>query len=46
VQYATSYYKVFTMQFIELTGESKKCFRYFYLVPDSKSLAEERKAAS
>jgi hypothetical protein len=29
------------MQSIELLGESKKRFRYFYLVPDSKSLAEE-----
>jgi len=34
------------MQSIELTGESKKRFRYFYLVPDSKSLAEERESAS
>jgi hypothetical protein len=41
-QFATSYYKVATMLSIELTGESKKCFRYFYLVPDFKSLAEER----
>jgi hypothetical protein len=45
-QYVTSYYKVFSMQSIKLTGESKKCFCYFYLVPDSKSLAEERKSAS
>ena len=41
-QYATSYYEVATMMSIDLTGESKKRFRYFYLVPDSKSLAEER----
>ena len=45
-QYATSYYKVSTMQSIELTGESKKHFRYFYLIPDSKSLAKERKTTS
>ena len=45
-QYATSYYEVSSMQSIELTGESKKRFRYFYLVPDSKSLAEERESAS
>ena len=45
-QYATSYYEVTPMQSIELTGESKKRFRYFYLVPDSKSLAEECEAAS
>ena len=44
--YATSHYEVSTMQSIELTGESKKRFRYFYLVPDSKSLAEERETAS
>jgi hypothetical protein len=37
-QYATSYYETSSMQSIELTGESKKRFRYFYLVPDSKSL--------
>ena len=41
-QYATSYYEVATMMSINLAGESKKRFRYFYLVPDSKSLAEER----
>jgi hypothetical protein len=29
------------MQSIELIGESKKRFSYFYLVPGSKSLAEE-----
>jgi len=40
-QYATSYYKLLLMQSINLTGESKKCFRYFYLVPDSRSLAKE-----
>ena len=40
-QYAMSYYEVSSMQSIELNGESKKCFCYFYLVPDSKSLAEE-----
>ena len=45
-QYATSYYEVSSMQSIELTGESKKRFRYFYLVPDSKTLAEERESAS
>jgi hypothetical protein len=44
--YATSHYEVSTMQSIELIGESKKRFRYFYLVPDSKSLAEEREKAS
>jgi len=45
-QYATSYYEVSSMQSIELTGESKKRFRFFYLVPDSKTLAEERESAS
>jgi hypothetical protein len=45
-QYTTIYYKVLSMQSIEHTGESKKCFRYFYLVPDSKSLAEEHESAS
>jgi hypothetical protein len=45
-QYATSYYEVSSMQSIKLTGESKKRFRYFYLVPDLKSLAEERESAS
>ena len=44
--YATSHYEVSTMQSIELIGESKKRFRYFYLVPDSKSLAKECKTAS
>jgi hypothetical protein len=44
--YATSHYEVSTMQSIELTGESKKRFHYFYLVPDSKSLAKEREMAS
>jgi hypothetical protein len=35
------------MQSIELTSKSKNRFRYFYLVPDSKSLAnKERKSAS
>jgi hypothetical protein len=34
------------MQSIELIGESEKRFRYFYLVPDSKSLAEERETTS
>ena len=32
------------MQSIKLTGKSKKHFHYFYLVPDSKSLAEERES--
>ena len=41
-QYATSYYEVATMMSIDLTGESKKRFRYFYLILDSKSLAKER----
>jgi hypothetical protein len=45
-QYATSYYETLSMQSIKLTGESKKRFRYFYLVSDSKSLAEERESAS
>ena len=45
VQYTTSYYKVSMMQSIKLTRKSKKRFCYFYLVPDSKSLAEECKAA-
>ncbi len=45
-QYATSHYEVSTMQSIKLTKESKKRFRYFYLVPDSKSLAKERETAS
>ncbi len=40
-QYATSYYKVATMMSINLTGKSKKHFRYFYLISDSKSLTEE-----
>jgi hypothetical protein len=44
--YTTSHYEVSTMQSIELTGESKKQFHYFYLVPDSKSLAKERETAS
>jgi predicted enzyme involved in methoxymalonyl-ACP biosynthesis len=44
--YATSLYEVSTMQSIELTGESKKRFCYFYLVLDSKSLVEERETAS
>jgi hypothetical protein len=44
--YATSHYEASTMQSVELTGESKKRFHYFYLVPDSKSLAEERETAS
>ena len=29
------------MMSIDLTGKSKKCFCYFYLILDSKSLAEE-----
>jgi hypothetical protein len=45
-QYATSYYKVATMQSIKLTGKSKKRFCYFYLIPDSKSLSEERESVS
>jgi hypothetical protein len=36
-----SYYEVSSMQSIKLTGESKKQFCYFYLVPSSKTLAEE-----
>ncbi len=40
-QHATSYYEVSTMQSMELTGKSKKRFRYFYLILDSKSLAKE-----
>jgi hypothetical protein len=44
--YTTSHYEVYMMQSIELTGESKKQFHYFYLVPDSKSLAKERETAS
>ena len=34
------------MQSIKLTGKSKKRFCYFYLVPDSKALAEECTSAS
>ena len=45
-QYAMSYFEPNSMQSIELTGKSKKRFRYFYLVPDSKSLAEERESES
>jgi hypothetical protein len=45
-QYAMSYYEVMTMQSIELTGKRKKRFCYFYLVPDSKSLAKERESVS
>jgi hypothetical protein len=48
-QYTTSNYKDSSMQSIAFTGKSKKHFRYFYLVPDSKSpksLAEERESAS
>jgi hypothetical protein len=45
-QYTTSYYEVMMMQSIELTGESKKRFCYFYLIPDSKSLAKESESAS
>jgi hypothetical protein len=41
-----SYYEVSSMQSIKLTGKSKKHFRYFYFVPDSKSLAEEHESAS
>ena len=41
-QYLTSYYKVASMMSIKLIGKSKKCFCYFYLIPDSKSLAEEQ----
>ena len=40
-QNTTSYYEVTTMMSINLTGKSKKCFCYLYLVLDSKSLAEE-----
>ena len=42
----TSYYEVSSMQSIKLTGKSKKCFYYFYLILDSKSLAEEWEYAS
>jgi len=45
-QYTTSYYEVLLMQSIKLTGESKKHFCYFYLVPNSKALAEEWESAS
>jgi hypothetical protein len=45
-QYATSYYKVLSMQSIKLTGDSKKRFCYFYLIPDFKSLAKERESTS
>ena len=45
-QYATSCYESMTIQSIALTGESKKHFPYFYLVLDSKSLAEECESAS
>ena len=45
-QYSSSYYEVASMQFIKLTGKSKKCFCYFYLILDFKSLAEEHKSAS
>ena len=41
-----SYFETNSMQSIKLTGKSKKQFRHFYLVPDSKSLAEERKSES
>jgi hypothetical protein len=34
------------MQPIKLTGESNKRFWFFYLVPDSKYLAEERESVS
>jgi hypothetical protein len=34
------------MQSIKLASKSKKCFSYFYLVPDSKLLEEEHEAAS
>ena len=44
IQYSTSYYEVTTMMSIDLTGESKKHFHYFYLVLDSKSLAERMQA--
>jgi hypothetical protein len=44
--YATSHYEVSMMQSIELTSKSKKCFRYFYLVPDSESFTEEHESAS
>jgi hypothetical protein len=39
--YTMSHYEVSTMQSTKLTGESKKHFCYFYLVPDSKALAKE-----
>ena len=45
-QYATSFFETNSMQSIELIRKSKKRFRYFYLVPDSKSLAEERESES
>jgi hypothetical protein len=44
--YATSYFEVSPMQFIQLTSKSKKCFLYFYLVPDSKTLTEECESAT
>ena len=34
------------MQSIKFTGKSKEQFHYFYLVPDSKFLAEEHELAS
>ena len=45
-QYAASYYEVTSMQSIKLIGKSKKCSHYFYLIPDSKSLAKECESVS
>jgi hypothetical protein len=40
-QYTMSYFETNLMQSIELTSESKKRFCFFYLILDSKLLAEE-----
>ncbi len=45
-QFATSCYEVMSMQSIKLTGESKKCFHYFHLIPDSKLLVKEHESTS
>jgi hypothetical protein len=45
-QYTMSYYEVLSMQSIELTGKSKKCFLLFYLVTHSKTLNKECKESS
>jgi hypothetical protein len=44
--YTKSYYEVSSMQSIELTGESKKRFRYFYLILNFRLLAKERESTS